>query len=92
MTVTVWRCPGLLVPVYCHMLAACLLCLQHGHAAGKEAAAPEQQRKEQTFVRFKDVLQPPGNYFNPITAYYNMWCVRNWHGTIFSGCAPLLMP
>lgn len=41
---------------------------------GKGAAAPEQQRKAQTYVRFKDALQPPGNYFNPVTAYYNMWC------------------
>ena len=72
---SMWRQRSQLA-VGCRCLAACLLwaCLQQAQVWGKDAAAPEQQRKAQTYVRFKDVLQPPSNYFNPVTAYFNMWC------------------
>ena len=59
----------------CAGLAACVLCVfaQLAGVAGKQAVAAQEVGVQQTYIRFRDVLQPPSAYFNPITAYYNLW-------------------
>lgn len=59
----------------CAALAACVLCVfaQLAGVAGKQAVAAQEPGVQQTYIRFRDVLQLPSAYFTPITAYYNLW-------------------
>lgn len=49
---------------------ACILCA----FVTEQALAGEPPRAGQTLLHLRDALQPPGDYFCPISAYYNLWC------------------
>lgn len=55
---------------------ACILCafVQLRAVGAQQAIAGEPPRAEQTHLHLQDALHPPGEYFSPITAYYNLWC------------------
>ena len=75
----------------CAGLAACVLCVlvQLAGVAGKQAVAAQEAGVQQTYIRFRDVLQPPSAYFTPITPYYNLWRAPRLRGAHTSFCGVL---
>jgi len=56
------------------LLAASLLWVIHSNpAAAKLAVNVSQAAEIPRYVRFATALQPASDYFNPVSAYYNMW-------------------